>query len=149
MSENRINSLVARIYQMRKLKLSHPEGYFDPKGRWFPSPREDAGDGKTVSFPTVKSRYSFRIHCRSKHHVKILVGRALQGLDVPPDVRDAVFPDKAHLHNPDEERLIEPVVMKKDLPELVEEFFAFLKERESGQYQRKFNSEKKEKHGRA
>jgi len=133
MNESKIAAVVNAIYQSRKLKLTEPEGYIDEQGRWFPTPREDAGDGKSVSMPTAKSRYSFKIHCRSKHHVRILVGRALQGHDVPPDVL-ALVSGPGVRKEPEQHAKKQPEAAKtatqRALAEtFLQEFFAFLEHR--------------------
>jgi hypothetical protein len=80
-------SLVAAVYAARKDRSVHPEGEFDKHGRWYPSAREDAdGDGSSTRSPSAAWPYSYMLHCRTRKHCAVLVERALQGLDVPPDV---------------------------------------------------------------
>jgi hypothetical protein len=127
MSEAKIKVIVEKIFTARKLKLVQPEGYFDALGRWFPSHRENATDGMMVKAPTAKSRYSFRIHCRSKAHVRTLVGLALAGHDVPPDVADAIGAQTEKPHAKPSVPLAG--VTKSELPGLVSEFLAFVEGR--------------------
>lgn len=132
MSENRIKSLVERCWTARKLKLVDPEGYFDVQGRWYPHAREAAGDCESITKPTKLNRYSLRQHCRTKHHVRVLVGRALAGLEVPEDIQYAVNPRGDAPDAPvvrGTKVQLPPGLTSSDVPKLMDEFVAFLRAR--------------------
>jgi hypothetical protein len=88
-----MKELVKQVYEARRDRLAHPEGEFDSGGRWHPSEREDAdGDGSCTRRPSRAWPYSYLLRCRTRQHCAALVQRGLAGLDVPPDVADAVRP---------------------------------------------------------
>lgn len=87
----RVQRLADMVYQDRVEREVHPEGEFDAAGRWYPTDREDAGDitGRVRS-PSRAWPYGYIKACRSKRHCRVLVERALKGLDVPGDVELAL-----------------------------------------------------------
>jgi len=136
MSENRIKSFVAKLYQSRRLKLSQPEGYFDIHGCWYPHPHERAGDKmENVKKPTPNNRYSYRIHCRSKAHCRLLISRALAGYQVPGDVLECLSVKRAPtelvqaMPEPKPTDTI-PGLTKGNMGELVKEFILWMAARD-------------------
>jgi hypothetical protein len=86
-----VKAIVAIVYGLRNSRREHPEGSFDKAQRFYPSAREDAdGDGTNVRSPSRAWPYSYMLRCRTRQHCAVLVRRAIDGLDVPPDVRRAV-----------------------------------------------------------
>jgi len=80
------------LYASRKSGETAPEGEFDSFRRWGPSDREDCeGDGRCGSPPSKTYPYSYLNRCRTKQHCRLLVRRAIEGKDVPPDVRDILL----------------------------------------------------------
>ena len=88
---DRFRLLLDYVYRNRRDRAVNPEGEFDDAGRWYPSVREDAdGDGSSTRGPSRAWPYSYMLRCRTRQHCAVLVRRALQGHDVPDDVREAV-----------------------------------------------------------
>lgn len=82
---------VKLAYAARRQRRVNPEGGFDRKGRWYPSDREDAdGDGSSTRSPSRAWPYSYLLRCRTRQHVRVLVGRALARHDVPEDISRAL-----------------------------------------------------------
>jgi hypothetical protein len=91
--EKRVKSLAASVYAARKARREHPEGTFDKAQRFYPSDREDGGgDGTSVRSPSRSWPFSYMLRCRTRQHCVVLVERALEGFDVPPDVARVVGP---------------------------------------------------------
>ena len=84
--------LAYKVWDARSDRRTHPEGTFDDKGRWYPSPREDAGGDvqNHARAPSVAHKYSYMLRARTKAHCTYLVRRAVVGSDVPPDVWSAL-----------------------------------------------------------
>ena len=90
--------LVKQLFERRKSRVTHPEGRFDRQNRFFPSARENAdGDGTKVRAPSMTWPHSYMLRCRTREHCGVLVDRALNGQDVPPDVQVLVNPTKPGL----------------------------------------------------
>ncbi len=128
MTSAQIKKVISAVYESRKIRLTNPEGEFIGKS-WFPHAREQGEDSMgSVKEPTDAGRYSYMIHCRSKAHVRHLVGRAMQGYDVPDDVSKA-FAQVTVRASVKPTTVIEGVSVK-DLPQLMAEFAQFLALRE-------------------
>jgi len=61
-------------YKRRKDRLSHPDGTFDNKSRWYPSSSEVRKCCLKIRNPSAKWPYSLMKHCRSLIHVANLYG---------------------------------------------------------------------------
>lgn len=84
-------ALVLAVYEARRDRERHPEGKTDNAGRWYPTAREDAGgDGSSTRCPSRAWPWSYMHRCRTRAHCAVLVARALDGRDVPPDVAAVV-----------------------------------------------------------
>jgi hypothetical protein len=89
--EKWVSAMASEIYRARHSGAVNPEGKSDSAKRWYPSNRESGnGHGEGVRSPSREWPYSYMSRCRSKVHCRVLVDLALQGEDVPPDVRDVV-----------------------------------------------------------
>jgi hypothetical protein len=54
-------------YLSLKFRVSHPEGKFDNKGRWYPSGLLSCC--LKVNAPTHRFPYSYMTHCRTRVHI--------------------------------------------------------------------------------
>ena len=62
-------------YLDRKARRSHPDGYFDNGGRWYPDDKyEWQKCCSSIRSPSRRFPYSYMLHCRTKKHVANLFG---------------------------------------------------------------------------
>lgn len=62
----------AQEYIDRKNRKTHPAGYFDDGGRWYPHDREECDCCAYIRTPSRAYPYSLMTHCRSSEHVASL-----------------------------------------------------------------------------
>ncbi len=62
----------AKEYIARKNRKTHPAGYFDDGGRWFPLDAEECDCCAYIRTPSRAYPYSLISHCRSSQHVASL-----------------------------------------------------------------------------
>lgn len=79
--------LLAEVWRegTREPENTVPVSVSTSSGIWWPSPRETAGESGTSA-----KDGNYHRRCQSRIHCRILLLRALDGLDVPNDVRDVV-----------------------------------------------------------
>ena len=56
-------------FHARQSRDTHPSGYFDDKGRWYPSDEETQPCCEDIRTPTRRFPYSLMVHCRTLRHV--------------------------------------------------------------------------------
>ncbi len=61
------------MYESRKDRETHPDGYFDRGGRWYPNESEECECCKNIRTPSRAYPYSLMTHCRSKKHINNLL----------------------------------------------------------------------------
>ena len=62
------------MYTRRQMRLAHPDGAFDRKGRWYPSESEQRPCCAGIRSPSAAWPHSLNKHCRSVEHVAALTG---------------------------------------------------------------------------
>jgi hypothetical protein len=73
MTSNERKAQIKIVYEVRRDRLTNPEGKFDNAGRWYPSDREDAGDViGCVRSPSRAWPYSYMQRARTRKHVAVL-----------------------------------------------------------------------------
>ena len=82
----KIKRCVIEVYEPRRDRITHPTGYFDKAGRYYPDDVEDYGITDSIRSPSRAYPYSYLTACRAKKHCALLVRAFLDGLPVPYDV---------------------------------------------------------------
>lgn len=59
----------AREYISRRDRVSHPDGKFDGKSRWYPSDAERCDCCNSVRSPSRAYPFSYMVHCRTIGHI--------------------------------------------------------------------------------
>ena len=62
----------AQCYMARKARTEHPDGTFDAKKRFYPSPAEEQPCCSFIRQPSARYPYSLMVHCRTVQHIAAL-----------------------------------------------------------------------------
>lgn len=69
---------VNNVYEMRKERMTHPDGKFDNGGRWYPAVGEKCDCCRSIREPSRAYPYSLMVHCRTKVHIKNMLKKTYE-----------------------------------------------------------------------
>ena len=94
----------AELWMARRDRSTHPEGYFDYLGRWYPGEAERRECCEKVVQPSGNYRFTLSLHCRTTGHVAALRGVDPDDLRVAAKVRRRLQAERLALEGSPEER---------------------------------------------